>query len=481
MQEYRLSFFITGLFGCIFSLLMLIPAGVEYFMENQLNFDIFVNSAMIGLFLSALVMCTSYTEVAAISHRASFLATTLVWVQIVFISAIPLYFANYPGYEISFADAVFESTSGITTTGMTILSNLDHISKGVLLWRAMLHFFGGVGVIALVFIVMPYLQSGVMQLFTTESSENQEKETPRMLDMVALIVTVYSICTVLCTCLYYIFGMHWFDAICHAMSTVSSGGFTNHDMSFMYYNSPSIEVIAIIFMILAAVPFTVMIRFFVKRKLMYTSQVLLMLGIIIFSTVVLVIAYDTFFSISYIRHILFAVVSMITTTGFISYDLSQYRDFFYIILILIGLTGGCTGSTSGGLKIFRIQVLYNMVKHHFLKVIYPHIVKSMKCNGQDLSQSVISGSMILLILYIVSIIVLLLLLTANGFDIKNAFAIVAAILGNTGLIATEYGPFTIVIPQFGSFLKYVFSVFMVLGRLEFIAVLIIIMQMLKRV
>lgn len=478
MQEYRLSFFITGVFGCIFSLLMLFPACVEYFMEDQLNFDVFINSSMIGLFLSALVMCTSYTESAAISHRASFLATTLVWIQIVFIGAIPLYFAYYPGYKISFADAVFESTSGITTTGMTVLSNLDGTSRGILLWRAMLHFFGGVGIIALLFIVMPYLQSGAMQLFTTESSESQDKETPRMLDMATLIFMIYIVCTVLCTCLYYIFGMHWFDAICHAMSTVSSGGFTNHDMSFMYYNTPLIEITCIIFMILAAIPFTVMIRFFVRRRSVRNSQVFLMFGIIAFVTLALAIVYHVF-DISRVRHLLFAVVSTMTTTGFISYDLSKYSDFFCASLILLGLMGGCTGSTSGGLKIFRIQVLYSMVKHHFLKITYPHAVKSMRCNGQDLSQSAISGSVILLILYIVSMTFLLFLLTCNGFDIKNSLSIAAAILGNVGLVATEYGPFTVVIPQFSDWLKCVFSVFMVLGRLEFIAVLIIILQAFK--
>jgi trk system potassium uptake protein TrkH len=469
-----------GLSGCIFSLLMLIPAGVEYFMEDQLNFDVFVNSAMIGFFLSALVVCTFYSEEGVISHRASFVATTLVWIQIVFISAIPLYFANYPNSGISFADAVFEATSGITTSGITVLRNIDNISKGILLWRSMLHFFGGIGIIALVFIVMPYLQSGVMQLFTSESAETQAKEVPRIIDMIALIFAIYTICTISCASLYYMFGMTIFDAICHAMSTVSSGGFSSHDASFMYFNAPSLEIVAMIFMTISAIPFLVIIRFFIRRKFVYNSQVVLMLAIIACATVMLMLYFGSI-DWNLTRRLLFAVISQITTTGFVSYDLSKSGDFFCVILILLGLIGGCSGSTSGGLKVFRLQVLYKMLKHHFLKVIYPHMVKPIKTNGQEISANTISSCVILLVLYMISIVVLLLILTAYKFDVKNSMALIAATLGNTGLIATEYGPFNVLTGQLTSTLKYILSVFMMLGRLEFVAVLIIIIQIFKKV
>ncbi len=484
MQDYRLSFHITGLFGCIFSLLMFIPAAVEYF-TGMVNFDVFMNSAFFGLFVSLLIVVTSYTEEAAISHRSSFLATTLVWFVITFITAVPLYFARYPGYSISIIDALLESSSGITTTGLSILGNLENISKGVLLWRAMLQFFGGVGIITLVFIVMPYLQNGAMYFFLTESSENQEKETPRILDFALLILAIYTVFATLCACCYYFFGMNAFDAICHSMATVSSGGFGTHDSSFAFFKSPALETIAICFMIISGVPFIMIVRLFTRRMLIFSSQVSIMLYMFVILTFLLFLVYDILgnkiVTIHHFRHLLFAVVSLGTSTGFSSVDLSSYGSFLTMTLIIVSVIGGCTGSTSGGIKIFRIQVVYKMIKRHFLKIVYPHIITKVKCDDQEISENIIMSAIILIFLYATFSVITIFIMTAFGFTLSDAISTTVTALSNGGIIASEYGTSASILLHFPETIKAILTVNMILGRLEFIAVLVIIAQIFKRV
>lgn len=484
MQEYRISFYITGIFGCLFSLLMFIPALVEYH-SGMLNFDIFMNSAFFGLFVSLLIVVTSYTEEATISRRSSFLATTLVWFVMTFITAIPLYFANYPDYEISIIDSLFEASSGLTTTGMSILSNLDNISKGVLLWRAMLHFFGGVGIITMVFIVMPYISSGAMQFFLTESSENQEKETPRILHFALLICGLYTALTVVCALLFYFFGMSFFDAICHAMATLSSGGFGTHDASFAFFESGILEVIAIFFMILAGIPFILIIRLVVRRKIILTSQIITMLVIFIIIPSLIFFVCDfvkqDFTSLQRFRHFIFAVVSLGTSTGFASADFSYLGGFFVMSLLFVTVIGGCTGSTSGGIKVFRVQVMYKVIKHHFMKTIYPHLVMKVKCDGKEISQSVVMSVVILLSLYLFFTIISTFVITAFGFSVTDALSISVGMLSNAGIIASEYGIPYSMMNETSQTIRAMSTLLMILGRLEFISVLIITMQLLKKV
>lgn len=484
MQDYRISFYIMGLFGCLFSLMMFIPAAVEYF-TGMLNFDVFVNSGLFGLFASILIIVTSYTKEAAISHHSSFLATTLVWVMITFIAAVPLYFAHYPEYSVSVVDALFEAASGITTTGMSVLSDLSHVSKGVLLWRAMLQFFGGVGIITLVFIIMPYLQNGTMSLFLTESSEHQEKETPRILDFAMLIFVIYFVFTVLCACCYYFFGMNTFDAICHAMTTVSSGGFSNHDQSFSFFANATLESVAIFFMVLSAVPFIMVVRIFTQKRLVISSQVLVMFYIFASSTIALFVVYELLegrkIVLEHLRHFLFAVVSIGTSTGFGSHNFSHYGGFFIYTLLIVGIIGGCTGSTSGGIKVFRIQVLCKILKQHFMKILYPHLVSKVKCDGRDISENFMRSIVILVALYVIFSVISIFFICAHGFDLADAIATTVAILGNGGLIATEYGGSSSIISEMSQSIRGLFIFLMILGRLEFIAVLVIIIQFFKRV
>lgn len=484
MQEYRLSFYIMGLFGCVFSLMMFIPATIEYF-NGMLNFDVFMNSAAFCLFVSVLIVVTSYTKEATISHRSSFLATTLVWLVITLIAGVPFYFSHYPGYSITIIDALFEASSGITTTGMSILSDLPNVSKGVLLWRAMLQFFGGVGIITLVFIIMPYLQNGTMSLFLTESSENQEKETPRIIDFAMLIFVIYFVFTTVCACFYYLFGMNAFDAICHAMSTVSSGGFGTYDSSFAFFNSASLESIAIFFMALSGVPFIMVVRIFTRKQLVFSSQALVMFYMFTLCSIALFCVYGIFHDSNYatvdhFRHLLFAVVSLGTSTGFASYNLSNYGGFLVFILLTIGVIGGCTGSTSGGIKVFRVQVFYKVLKHHFLKILYPHSVANIKCDGRQVSESLVQSVIILVMLYFLFLMLSTFIVTANGFGLSEAVSVSVAILSNGGMIATEYGSSTSIISNMAQHVRGLFTLLMILGRLEFIAVLIIIIQFFKR-
>ncbi len=485
MRDYRLSFYIAGLFGCIFSLLMTIPMLVEYYYVGaEKNFDIFANSAMFGLFVSILMMVTSHTAHGSISKSSSFLATVLTWFYITFISAIPLYFAYYPNYSITIIDALFESSSGITTTGATILSNLHNISMGILLWRAMLHFLGGVGVITLVFIVLPYLQNGAMYFFLTESSENQEKETPRILDFALLIFLIYSAFAIVCACTYYLLGMNGFDAICHAMSTVSSGGFGNYDSSFATFNSAKLEVAAIFFMFLAAMPFIIIVRIFTRKRFAINSQTFAMICLTLFLFFIICFVYFVFgnfkFSYTELRHLLFALVSIQSSTGFFSADLSKYGQFLIFILIIACVIGGCTGSTSGGIKVYRVQVVFAMVKHHFLKIIYPHIATNVRCDDQEVSQQTVSSIVILISLYMFAMIVITLIMCASNFGIAESIASAVSFLSNAGVIATEYGASKSIIVDFPQTLRAICAFAMLLGRLEFIAIIVILVKFFRK-
>jgi trk system potassium uptake protein TrkH len=481
MRDYHLSFYIAGLFGCIFSSLMLIPMLVEYYyVGGNENFDIFANSAMFGLFTSILMMATSYTKQGSISRSSSFLATVLTWFYITFLSAIPLYFAYYPNYSITIIDALFESSSGITTTGATILYNLHDVSKGILLWRAMLHFLGGIGVITLVFIVLPYLQNGSMYFFLTESSENQEKETPRILDFAMLIVMIYSAFAIVCACVYYFLGMSGFDAICHAMSTVSSGGFGNYDSSFLVFKSYKIEVAAIFFMFLAAMPFIIIIRIFTRRKFSFNGQTMAMLYFTSILFALLCFVYFVIqkmpFSYAELRHLLFALISIQSSTGFFSANLSYYGQFLIAILIIAGIVGGCTGSTSGGIKIFRIQIVLAMIKHHFLKITYPNLKMKVRCDGQEVSQQTVSSIVVLISIYMASLMFITLFMVANNFEFSESIATGVSFLSNAGSIATEYGQSTSIISTFSQTLRGICAFAMLLGRLEFVAIIVIVMK-----
>ncbi len=480
MRDYRLAFYIAGLFGCIFSALMIVPMMVEYWYvgDNQ-NFDIFANSAMFGLFVSILMMVTSYTKQGSISRSSSFFATVLTWFYITFLSALPLYFAYYPGYSITIIDALFESSSGLTTTGATILYNLHDVSRGILLWRAMLHFFGGVGVITLVFIVLPYLQNGAMYFFLTESSENQEKETPRIIDFALLIVMIYTAFAIICSCVYYFLGMSGFDAICHAMGTVSSGGFGNYDSSFSGFNY-KLEIAATFFMFLSAMPFIVIIRIFTRKKFSLNGQTLAMLYFATAMLALLCVVYFVIqhrpFSLAEVRHFLFALISIQSSTGFFSTNLSSYEHFIVAILIIVGIIGGCTGSTSGGIKIFRIQVVLAMLKHHFLTILHPSLKRKIQCDGREISTQTVSSIVILISMYMFALMCITIFMTATSYNLSESIASGVSFLSNSGVIAAEYGQPTSIISTFSQTLRGICAFAMLLGRLEFVAIIVIIVK-----
>ncbi len=484
MRDYRLAFYIAGLFGCIFSLLMTIPMVVEYsYAGDSQNFDIFANSSMFGLFVSILMMVTSYTKQGSISRSSSFFATVLTWFYITFLSAIPLYFAYYPNYSITMIDALFEASSGITTTGATILYNLHDVSKGILLWRAMLHFLGGVGVITLVFIVLPYLQNGAMYFFLTESSENQEKETPRILDFALLIVMVYSAFAIICAIVYSLLGMSVFDAICHSMATVSSGGFGNYDASFAAFKSINLEIAAIFFMLLAAMPFIVIIRIFTRKRFSINGQTLALLYLIFATFSLTCIVYFAIqnkpFSFSEAVHILFALVSVQSSTGFFSANLTHYGQFLVLMLIIACIVGGCTGSTSGGIKIFRAQVVIAMLKHHFLTILHPNLKRKVQCDGCDISTSTVSSIVVLISLYILTLMCITIFMTATNYNLSESIASGVSFLSNAGVIATEYGASTSIISTFSQTLRGICAFAMLLGRLEFVAIIVIVIKLLS--
>lgn len=305
-----------------------------------------------------------------------------------------------------------------------------------------------------------------------------------MFDYAVLILIVYITFGILCACLFHFFGMSIFDAICHAMTTVSSGGFSNYDSSFLHFMNSSLEYIAIVFMILAAVPFVVIIRLFTRRKLIFGSQAMVMICMIIMTTLLLFGVYSyqethTLSSKSF-RDMLFAVSSIISSTGFSSSELMSYGDFFVILLSIVGIVGGCTGSTAGGLKVFRFQVIYHMVKYHFRRTIYPSVVVKIHCDDQDITSDTMMTVVVLITLYAIFAFASILTITAHGFSLSHAIASTVTAISNSGIIVSEYGTSNSILSQYPQFIHGMLGVLMLLGRLEFITVLVIIAKILRR-
>lgn len=405
------------------------------------------------------------------THKDGFLVITLFWIVLSSAGSIPFTLSG-----MSFIDAFFESMSGITTTGATVITNLSALPESLLIYRQLLQWMGGMGLIVLAIAVMPLLGIGGGQLYKAEipGAMNDQKLTPRIKETAQALWLIYLLLTVCCAILYFFAGMNAFDAISHSLSTVSIGGFSTYDQSIGYFKNGLIEVVCIIFMLLSALSFALhYFAFYMKKplKYLYDPELRFFLSIIafIFLLSVLLNYFSTQGQAS-IRELLFHSVSIVTTTGFAIGDSNQWNPSIGFLLLVGAFIGACSGSVGGGVKSWRVLVMINSAYINLKQMIHPNAVISLKIGTKSLENDVTASVWAFFSVYVISFVVLLLALVSTGLDFQSAFSAIGACLNNLGPGLGEVSQTYSSVSSAG---KVILSFAMILGRLEIFTLLIL--------
>lgn len=438
------------------------------------NADAFLLAALLSIFVGGLAVVSNWRPISNLDVRQGFLLTTCAWTIIPAFAALPLFFSDL---DISYTDAYFESLSGMSTTGSTVLAGLDSMDPVLLMWRAVLQWIGGIGIIVTAIAVLPILRVGGMQLFQTESSEQSEKMLPRASQVARTVSLVYLSLTIACAICYTLAGMSVFDALAHAMTTIPTAGYSTSDGSMGAFSAGA-QWVGTVFMISGALPFVLYIRACGGhfREFFESAQLRLLLAILGVSTLVLtawLAVRADMPLLDALRHTAFNVTSVVTTTGFASDDYAAWGGFAVSMFFLLTFVGGCTGSTSGGLKMFRFIVLFRIFRAQMINLLSPNAVVPMLYDGkpipEDVPQSVIAFSF----LYFLAAAIIALVLTELGLDPVTAISSAATAIANVGPgLGDIVGP----AGNFSSLpdaAKWVLCVGMLLGRLELFTVLVL--------
>lgn len=473
MLNLRPILHVNGVLLAILAAAMLLPTGIGFLLGNP-DWKVFLFSAFITAFVGTGLFLTNKDDGGEMTLQQAFIFTSSTWFILPLFAALPLYFSNF---GLTFADAYFEMVSGITTTGSTVIVGLNKATPELLLWRAIIQWLGGLGIIVFAISILPMLRIGGMQLFRSESSE-KEKILPRAAQIANAIATVYILITVLCTITYWLAGMSGFDAVCHAMSTVSTAGFSTYDESIGYFKSPAIEYAATFFMLASGIPFLLYFQMLrgKPQDIFRNSQVRWFLTISFLAILTITLWLFTKHSMELeeaFRLSAFNVTSVITTTGFVSTDYTLWGSFAVVGMFMLGILGGCTGSSTGGVKIFRLQVLFETVRCQLNQLIHPHGVFLPQYNNKPIPDSVSSSVMSFIVLFGLCFTITALLLSLMGLDYITSMSAAATTLANVG---PGLGP---IIGPAGTFAplpdsaKYLLSFTMIIGRLELFTVLVL--------
>ncbi len=455
---------------------MLLPAIVDIH-HGVATWRIFFYCSMFTVFTGGIMMMVTATkEGFNLGVKEGFLLTSLTWIILSLFAALPFYISDM---GLSITNSVFEAVSGITTTGSTILTNLDNTEPGILTWRALLQWLGGIGIIVTAMSLFPFLKVGGMQLFKTESSEN-EKALPRATQLAATISIIYFSLTFLCAFSYWIAGLSMFDSILHAMTTIATGGFSTRDASIGAFEGTHADLIAVVFILMSALPFVLYIKALRgdPSPLWKDSQVKTFLGIIL-SAALLLGLYNVLKNegdiYTSLRDALFQVTVIISGTGYGIHDVDQWGVFATVLIFLLMFIGGCSGSTTCSVKVFRYQILFFTVKNQIKKLVHPSGVFPIKYNGKPVSSDVPISVAGFVFLYFITFAVLALMLLATGLDPLTALSGAATSISNVG---PGLGP---IIGPHGTFAplpdlsKWILIAGMLLGRLELFTFFVLIM------
>jgi trk system potassium uptake protein TrkH len=474
MTSNKTIFFIIGTLLIILGFFMLIPYGVQLFYKE--NSHSFLSSSFITIFVGVLFVLANLQEKYQLNLKQTFLFSTFTWIAVALFGSIPFILSDL---NFSLSDSFFESMSGITTTGSTVITDLDKSPKSILMWRAIMQWLGGVGIIVMAITVLPLLKVGGMQLFKIESSDKPEKILPRAIQVAFIIISTYIILTLFCAFFYKILGMSIFDSIAHAMTTIATGGFSTHNESIGYFKNSNIEIVATIFIILGSIPFIAYLKFIKGNKKIFFQDVQIkgLIYLFIFSTFIMFL-YLLFNSednllIEKIRIASFNVVSILSGTGYVTNDFSLWGKFPLIFFLFLMFIGGCAGSTACGIKIFRFQLLFLFINNQIKKIIYPNSVFILKYNNQKITDDYMNSVIIFVFAYLFIFILTAMLLSITGLDFLSSISGAATSISNVGPgLGEAIGPsgnFKF-IPEVS---KWILSFGMLLGRLELFAVLIL--------
>ncbi len=466
-------FFFVGVVVVSFGVAMLLPALLDLIDGNQ-DFKVFLTSAGISVFagLSLALACRGGRY--NMGTREVTLAVPATWLFAAVVAALPFMFSRF---GLSFVDAVFETMSGLTATGSTVVVGLDGAPRGLLLWRFLLIWMGGFGVVTLMVLVLPFLRIGGQQLFTIDLSAQAGKVLPRATAVVMKIGLVYLVLTLACAAAFRVEGMSTFDAVGHAMAAIATGGFSSHDSGLGYFHSSAIEWTATLFMLLGAMPFVLHAQVLNRgpRVLVEDSQVVLFLIIIaaaVLSVTIWLIARLDLDLLDAVRQATFNVVSIISTTGFTSQDYNLWGDFPSLVFLVAMLVGGCTGSTAGGVKMFRLVILLRAVRAQIHRQVFPHIAYTVTYNKQPVPEMVRLGVGLYLFTYLATFLAFALALGFNGLSFISSLSASATALGGVGPgLGGVIGPCCNFTP-IPTPAKWLLAVEMLAGRLEILVLVV---------
>ena len=474
MNNNKTVFFAIGILLIILGVFMLIPFIVQLIYDEKNS--TFLSSATVTVFIGILLVLANLEESRKLNLQQAFLLTTLSWLSIALFGCIPFLLSNL---NLSFVDSFFESMSGITTTGSTVIINLDNAPKGILIWRAILQWLGGIGVIVMAITILPLLNIGGMQLFRVKGSDTTEKILPKTREVTIIISIIYLMLTFSCGIAYWLFGMNIFDSIAHSMTTIATGGFSTYSDSIGYFQNPKIEIVSIIFIILGSIPFIAYLKFVKGDKKIFfkDAQIKGLIYILIFSVLLMflyLIVYNKEYSLlENLRISAFNVVSILSGTGYVTTDFSLWGKFPLIFFLFLMFVGGCAGSTTCGIKIFRFQILGYFVLNQIKKLVYPHGVFSIEYNNEKIDNTFMYSIISFIFLYFFIFFILAALLSLNGLDFVTAISGSASAISNVGpglgYVIGPNGNFS----DLPNLSKLGLSLGMLLGRLELFAVLVL--------
>ena len=473
MSNYKTVFFTLGILQIILGISMVFPIIIQIIFD-ELDSS-FIGASLITIIFGTLFFLSNLDHDKKLSLQNAFLLTALSWLSIAVFSSLPFIFSNL---NLSITDSFFESMSGITTTGSTIITDLNSSPKAILLWRALLQWLGGIGIIVMAITLMPIMNVGGMQLFKVSSSDTSEKILPKTKEITLRLILIYLILTFLCSFFYTICGMKFFDSLTHSMTTIATGGFSNYNESIGYFNNIKIEIVSMIFIILGSIPFISYIKFLSgKKNIFYTDTQIKSFIKIIFYSIVILFFYLTIFNKSFsdvsLRSISFNVISILTGTGYVTQNFDDWGSFPLIYFLILMFIGGCAGSTTCGIKIFRVQILYLFLKNQLKKIIYPRGIFIIKYDNNNVNEKFMASIIAFIYLYIIIFFIITTMLSLSGLDFTTSISGAATSISNVGpglgeLIGPN-GNFS----QLPDFSKWILSFGMLLGRLELFAILVL--------
>ena len=471
---------ISNLFGILlmlFSLSFIVPISISLLYSDS-SLNTFLITFLLVLSVGFVFWFTSKNHKQELSSNDGFIIITLFWLVLAIAGSLPFYLSG-----MSVIDSFFESMSGITTTGATVITNIDGLDKSLLMYRQLLQWMGGMGLIVLAIAVMPILGIGGGQIYKTEipGAMSDQKLTPRITETAKALWTIYFGLTVLCALMYWIAGMNGFDAVAHSLSTVSIGGFSTHNDSIGFFNSFGIELVCIIFMIISASSFALhygaifrgrALRYFYDPEFRFFISIILL----VFAASSLILFFNPGSSESQ-RSVLFQAVSIVSTTGFTTTDYSLWPSVIGFLLLIGAFIGGCSGSVGGGIKSWRILIMLNHAHKQLIKIIHPRAVVSVKIGSKVVDGSVAESVWGFFSIYVISFMLLLFALLATGLDFTSAFSAIGACLNNLGPGLGEVSANYSSVTNAG---KGILAFGMILGRLEIFTVLVLFMPMFWR-